>query len=130
MDNVLLPVDVAKASSWKKSVDVAAEIAKREGATLHVVWVVPEIEWDLNKHPEDNEPELKKYIAEALPDDIDVKPLIRAGSAHREIRAAAKEIGADLIVMGAHDPKLSDGLIGSNAANVAMHSKCSVYVVR
>lgn len=130
MENILLPVDVPKASSWKKSVDVAAEIAKREGATLHVVWVVPEIEWDLNKRPEDNEPELKKYIAEALPDGIDAKPLIRAGSAHREIRAAAKEVGADLIVLGAHDPKLTDGLIGSNAANVAMHSKCSVYVVR
>ena len=130
MKNVLLPVDVKKAASWKKSIDVAAEIAKREGATLHVVWVVPEIEWDLNKHPEDNEPELKKFISERLPEGVEVKPLIRAGSAHREIRAAADEVKADLIVMGSHDPKLSDSLIGSNAANVALHSKCSVYVVR
>jgi nucleotide-binding universal stress UspA family protein len=130
MKNVLLPVDVKKADSWKKSIDAASEIAKREGATLHVVWVVPEIEWDLNKHPEDNEPELKKFISETLPEGVEAKPVIRAGSAHREIRAAADEIGADLIVMGSHDPKLSDSLIGSNAANVALHSKCSVYIVR
>lgn len=130
MKNVLLPVDVAKAESWKKSVDIAAEIAKREDATLHVLWVVPEIEWDLNKHPEDNEPKLREYMAKALPDGLETKPMIRAGSAHREIRAAADEIGADLIVMGSHDPKLRDSVIGSNASNVALHSNCSVYVVR
>lgn len=130
MKNVLLPVDVSKADSWKKSADIAAEIAKREGAALHVLWVVPEIEWDLNKHPEDNKPKLQEFIDKSLPDDIETKPMIRTGSAHREIRSAAKEVGADLIVMGAHDPKLRDEVIGSNASNVALHSKCSVYVVR
>ncbi|MEX0922621.1 MAG: universal stress protein [Rhodovibrionaceae bacterium] len=130
MKNVLLPVDISKAQSWKKSIDTATEIAQREGATLHVLWVVPEIEWNLNKHPEDNEPELKKFIAETLPEGIEAKPVIRAGSAHREIRAAAEEVNADLIVLGSHDPKLTDDLIGSNAAKVALHSKCSVYVVR
>lgn len=130
MKNILLPIDVPKAGSWKKSVDVASEIAKREAATLHVLWVVPEIEWDLNKHPEDNEPELKKFISETLPEEVEAKPVIRAGSAHREIRAAADEVNADLIVLGSHDPKLTDDLIGSNAAKVALHSKCSVYIVR
>ena len=42
----------------------------------------------------------------------------------------AKEIGADLIVMGSHRPELADYLLGANAAKVVRHADCSVMVVR
>jgi nucleotide-binding universal stress UspA family protein len=32
--------------------------------------------------------------------------------------------------MGSHDPHFTDYLIGSNAAHVALHTPCSVLVVR
>jgi nucleotide-binding universal stress UspA family protein len=32
--------------------------------------------------------------------------------------------------MGSHDPHFTDYLIGSNAAHVALHTACSVLVVR
>ena len=36
----------------------------------------------------------------------------------------------DLVVMAAHDPRVTDYLIGSNAAHVVLHAPCSVLVVR
>jgi nucleotide-binding universal stress UspA family protein len=36
----------------------------------------------------------------------------------------------DLIVMASHDPRVTDYLIGSNAAHVVLHGPCSVLVVR
>ncbi len=35
-----------------------------------------------------------------------------------------------MIVMGSHDSHFTDYLIGSNAAHVALHTPCSVLVVR
>ena len=52
------------------------------------------------------------------------------GSISAEIRYTAEELGCDLIVMGSHDPHFTDYLIGSNAAHVALHTPCSVLVVR
>ena len=52
------------------------------------------------------------------------------GSISAEIRYTAEEIGCDLVVMGSHDPHYTDYLIGSNAAHVALHTPCSVLVVR
>ena len=43
---------------------------------------------------------------------------------------AAEEIGANLIVMGARNPRLKEHLMGSTASQVTLYAKCSVYVVR
>ncbi|MEY8119454.1 MULTISPECIES: universal stress protein [unclassified Falsihalocynthiibacter] len=61
-------------------------------------------------------------------DDIDCK--ITTGKAGVRIPAVANEIGADLIIVGAHHPVAVDYFLGSTASRVARRAKCSVYIVR
>jgi glycine betaine/choline ABC-type transport system substrate-binding protein len=47
-----------------------------------------------------------------------------------ETAEAQEELPADLIVMASHRPSLKDYLLGPNAAHVARHARCTVYIVR
>ena len=76
------------------------------------------------------EAELAKLAADAVPAEIDAATGVAFGTVYEEILRAAERIGADLIVMGSHRPELKDYLLGSNAANVVRHARCSVLVVR
>jgi nucleotide-binding universal stress UspA family protein len=131
-EKILLPVDLAQADAWTKVIDEAIGMAQRRGAELHVLWVVPSLERNLKRLPEDKRPELEAFVKKRFPADITVKGHLRAtlGSPHRMIRAAADELGVDLIVMGAQNPRFRDAIMGSNASQVALFAKCSVYVVR
>jgi nucleotide-binding universal stress UspA family protein len=53
------------------------------------------------------------------------------GATHREICAAAAELGADLIVIGTHDSGgLSRALLGSTTERVMRRAPCPVLTVR
>ena len=52
------------------------------------------------------------------------------GHVYRSILSFAEENGVTCIVMGSHKPGLSDYLIGSTAARVVRHARCSVHVHR
>jgi nucleotide-binding universal stress UspA family protein len=130
LDHILLPVDIRKPRAWDKARDIATNLARQNGATLHVLFVAPKLERNLNRFPEDYRPSLEDYVKKNFPDDLATQSLVRAGSAHREICAAAEELACDLIVMGSHDPELKDAFLGSNASSVVLHAPTSVYVVR
>ena len=49
---------------------------------------------------------------------------------YTEILAFAEEVGGDLIVVGSHRPAMKDYLLGTNAARVVRHARCSVLVAR
>ena len=55
---------------------------------------------------------------------------VRIGHPYRTILDVADEKGADLIIIASHQPGLQDYLLGSTAAKVVRHAKCSVLVVR
>jgi nucleotide-binding universal stress UspA family protein len=42
----------------------------------------------------------------------------------------AEEAEADLVVTGSHRPAMKDYLLGTNAARVLRHARCSVLVAR
>jgi nucleotide-binding universal stress UspA family protein len=69
---------------------------------------------------------LDLYRADGLSIQVDV----RTGSIAHEILAAARSLGADLILMASHRPEMRDYLIGPNAAHVVQHANCSVLVLR
>jgi nucleotide-binding universal stress UspA family protein len=52
------------------------------------------------------------------------------GSVYNEVLREADRIGADLIVVGSHRPTMATYLLGSNAATIVRHARCSVLVVR
>ena len=52
------------------------------------------------------------------------------GRPHHKILELADKQNVDLIVMASHQPGLADYLLGSVAASVVRHAKCSVHVMR
>lgn len=57
--------------------------------------------------------------------------MVRTGVPHREITAAAKDLGTDLIVLTTHGyTGLKHVLLGSTAERVVRHADCPVMVVR
>ncbi len=131
-EKLLLPLDLGQAEAWSKLIEEAIGMARRREAELHVLWVVPALERNLRRLPEDKQPELDAFLEKRFPDDIVVKGHLRGTmeAPHRMIRAVAEEIGAAAIVMGARNPRLKDHLMGSTASQVTLYAKCSVYVVR
>lgn len=72
---------------------------------------------------------LKKLKAVAG-DAPDIDCMITTGKAGVQIPAVASDIGADLIIVGAHHPSAVDYFLGSTASRVARRATCSVYILR
>ena len=127
---ILVPVDLHSTETSDKALATAKEIAKRDGASLTVVSVQIPIPADTMHAMPNLQPRLDEYL-EGHQQDHPVEGLLKhSGSIAAAIQDAAEETSADLVVMGTHDPSLGDYLFGSNAASVALHTPCSVLVVR
>jgi len=136
---IMLPIDLAHESAWKKSIPVALKMAEAFGAKLHVVTVVQDIRNAMvaQYFPDDYEEKLTRkatgdlsaLIAREMP-GADVTEHVAVGQVYREIVRVAEDNGCDLIVMASHRPELADILIGPNADHVARHTSASVMIVR
>lgn len=137
--NLLVPVDLAHESSWRKALPVAIDQARHHGAALHMMAVVDlnlditavRLPEDFNdKYRKETEQRLTGLVKQYVPGDIQVRYLVRDGRVYQEILKVADEIQADLIILASHQPSLKDYLLGPNAARVVRHGKCSVMVIR
>jgi len=127
---VLVPIDLDLDISWRKALPTAAELVRQFEGTLHVMTVVPEIDPNLRVTDKTFKSRFADIVARNVPEDIPANTVMKHGSVHRQIRRVAEAIGADLIVMASHNPRMADYLLGSNAAQVVTHSRSSVLVVR
>lgn len=120
INNILVPfVDSPSASGALKT---AISISKIHSAKLHVIHVLT------NNSPENVLEKIKDICARenALFTFIE-----RSGNIHKEIIRAEKEIGADLIVMGAYGITGWQQLwVGSNAFKVISTSQCPVLTLQ
>ena len=132
---ILVPIDMAHVVEGKSNIDVAAEHAA-EGAKiilLNVVedipnWAAVELPADIiDKSLESARTELKA-IATASGRKMDVE--VRTGHSYNTILDVAEEKNVDLIIIASHRPGLQDYFLGSTAAKVVRHAKCSVLVAR
>jgi nucleotide-binding universal stress UspA family protein len=138
--NILLAVDLDDELSCRKPVLSAIELARTFGARLHVLTVVREIEAILQAKTAplgydvvvaDLENGLAAMIRRVNASDLNPNILVVHGpSIYAEILDVAEEAGADLIVIGSHRPAMKDYLLGTNAARVVRHARCSVLVAR
>ena len=142
MKNIIVLVDLDDESSWRKALPTAIDYASHTGARLHVLTIVPDgmirmtvvaqiIPEDYkSKLLDDASQRLATLIKEHAKDGVKVEQVVRAGSIYKEALAFARDIAADLIVVGAHKPELKDYLLGPNAGHIVRHASCSVWVVR
>jgi len=138
--DILLPIDLAEASSWEKTLPTAISMCKTFDSKLHVMSVVPDFGSSLvgsffpkgfeEKALQETKKHLKQFVTDHVPDDIDVQRVIANGTVYDEILRVCDDINIDLIIMSAHRPNLEDYLLGPNSARVVRHAKCSVFVVR
>ncbi|GAA0783588.1 universal stress protein [Roseibium denhamense] len=139
--SVLCAVDVSQDHD-KKVLETANKLAQLDNAQLDVMTVIPSAGitlvasyFDENFQGElvaETQKKLVDKVASVLGEDrnSEIRHVVATGSIYEEILEGAKKAGSDLIVIGAHQPHLSEYLLGPNAARVVRHSKCSVYVVR
>jgi len=138
--HILLPVDLEDSASSAQALEAAAAHAQASGATLHVVTVVPDFGMSVvgSFFPDDFAEKalaetakgLDAYVGANVPDGVTVQQIVARGRIYDEIIKTADSTKADLIVMSAQRPDVSDYLLGPNAARVARHAKQSVLIVR
>lgn len=139
---ILCAIDINRPKPERKVLEWAGRLAEMEGAQLDVVTVVPDYgsavvgAFFSDDHTEKARQHahdlLEAYVGEVVGAERNakVRHIVGVGTAYHEILSLAEKDGADLIVLGAHRPDLSDYLLGPNAARVVRHSTCSVFVVR
>lgn len=140
--NILCAVDFSATSL--KAVDYAVSVTREADARLtlvHVVEGLPDHEPRINLHF--NVAEYRLYVLRdarerldrLLPEEArgwcEAATAVASGKAYREILRVAREMGADLIVMGVHgwgamDPRL----FGATAHHVVREATCPVLTIR
>lgn len=138
--SILLPVDLAAEASWKRPLELALELARQGGATLHAVTVVPDFGMSIvgsyfgadfeKKAMAEATQKLEAWAAGHVPEGVTARTHVAHGRIYEELLRAADKLGCDAIVLGAHRPDFSDYLLGPNAARVVRHARQSVLVVR
>lgn len=138
--SILVPVDLAAATGKRRALAMAADMAERYAAELHVMTVVPDFGMSIvgaffdedfaERARTEVEAQLEAFCREQLGAGTACRRHVARGSIYDEILRMAVRLGCDCIVMGSHRPELKDYLLGPNAARVVRHAPCSVLVVR
>lgn len=128
--HILVPIDLGDIGAAEQAINHAKHIARRDGSQISIISVVPAWPEDLAKVPRDYQPDLDSYIG-SVKEGFDIDGEIKVGGSISgriiEMIVARK---IDLVVMASHNPRITDYLIGSNAAHIVLHAPCSVLVVR
>ena len=136
---ILVPVDFSSHSD--RAAALAAGLATRLGASidlLHSIDFAPESAGYLTPDAMDFGRKLQaiaserlEQITQSIPDDVETVVHLHRGKPASVIEAIAKQVGADLIVMGTHGHTgLSHLFIGSVAERTLRIAPCSVLAVK
>lgn len=124
--------------------DAALELARLRGAELHLCRAMaiplslPAAIWTLQgedlsaflvEHGDKELQTLEEKIAKTDP-DLQIRRHTRVGQPADVLCELAEELDADLLVLGTHGYDRIDRFLGTTAAKVVNHAKCSVLVVR
>jgi nucleotide-binding universal stress UspA family protein len=137
--SILVPVDLAEAELAAPAIAAAEAFAAASDGTIRLVYVralvpitymgfVP-ADFDAGQQAE-AEAKLAEIAAKVNLPAERVSAKVLVGSVHGEVLAEADASGADLIVIGSHEPGFLAYVIGSNASTIVRRAKCSVLVVR
>ncbi|NQU59401.1 MAG: universal stress protein [Rhodospirillales bacterium] len=139
-ERILLSIDLNDGLSWEAPLEKALTLCRTFNSSLHVVNVIPDLNIEVMQLylPDDTEQNLIQSVTESLqgfienniPSEIGAVACISQGSIYSAVLKTAKEVKADVIIIGSHRPTMGDFLLGPNAARVVRHADCSVLVVR
>ena len=142
MQSIVALVDLDDESSWRKALPRAIDYAGHTGARLHVLTVVPDGMFKMTvvaqlipddyegKLLDDAQQRLDAILKDHATEDVRIEPVVRLGSVYKEALRFARDVDADLIIVGAQRPDLKEYLLGPNAGQIVRYAPCSVWVVR
>ncbi|MCT4715657.1 universal stress protein UspF [Enterobacteriaceae bacterium H18W14] len=140
---ILVPIDISEMELTQQVIPHVEAYAKQDDATIHFLAVIPDYTYfasyglgyssiapDVKEREAAAMESLSDIIAKfSLPGDRIEKHVV-SGTPKDHILRLADDINADVIILASHRPSMSTYLLGSNAAAVVRHAKCSVLVVR
>ena len=135
-NTIMVPVDLRHASALDKALTIAADLARRDGASITYVGVTSPEPGALGHNPEEYGNRLRQFAAEqGSAHGIEARDHMivahdPAVDLDRKLTEAAAELGADLVVMATHMPNVTDYIWSSHGGHLANHSKASVFLVR
>tara|TARA_B100002003_G_scaffold207593_1_gene201895 strand:- start:1794 stop:2207 length:414 start_codon:yes stop_codon:yes gene_type:complete len=134
--SIMTPVDLAHLERLRKSLDVAAGLARQYDAPVTYVAVTTPEPGSVAHNPEEFAAKLEAF-ARQEGERHGIRAAAKTKVSHdpgvdldKTLMKAIDEIGADLVVMQSHVPNLADYLWPSNGGAIAAHAKASVFVVR
>jgi nucleotide-binding universal stress UspA family protein len=136
---ILVPIDLEHGAHVDEVLRIAAKFATGDDAEVELLTVIDAAPVIVSQFlPESYETMVSSKTEQKLAALVAgmgaaadrVTTAVRFGGTYQEILAHAEQIGAELIVIGSHKPNVADYLLGSTAARVVRHARCSVYVVR
>jgi nucleotide-binding universal stress UspA family protein len=140
IQRILVPHDFSDTAD--RALDYAAGLAARLGASITVVHAYeipvygfpegPVVTAEMAVQIEGAARAAMDALAKrSKPAGVELSFVLRQGAAWSEIQAVAKEIKADLVVIGSHGRRgLSRALLGSVAEKVVRTAPCPVLTVR
>jgi nucleotide-binding universal stress UspA family protein len=136
---ILVPIDLEHGEHVDEVLRIAAKLAASGDAQVELLTVIEAAPVIVSQYLPESYEAMASSKAEqdlaALAAGLGAaadrwRTTVRFGGTYQEILAHAEKVGADLIVIGSHKPNVADYLLGSTAARVVRHARCSVYVVR
>ena len=137
--SILVPVDIAEQETAQPAIERAVELAQASGGIVRLIYVraiLPVTYMEFvppsfdTEQQRDAEEKLAAVAAEIPLPQERVSAVVTMGAVYCGVLAEAENTATDLIVVGSHRPSMATYLIGSNAARIVRHAKCSVLVVR
>jgi universal stress protein A len=141
LDRIMAPTDFSQNS--EKAVDYAIQLARRLGAKLTLLHVIPEpsaLDYNIGGIPKEEiegwQREAQKRLAEQLTrakiEYPEVDSVQRTGLHPRdEIVSAARDLSADLLVISTHGyTGWKHFLLGSHAEKILEQAPCPTLVIR
>jgi nucleotide-binding universal stress UspA family protein len=137
---ILLPVDLSDERSWIVALPTATSLCEMYDARLCLLTVVPDLNLPMAGHILSTEDEFRlheqtaaklcAFMKSRITPSIETQRLVASGKVYQQILGHAARLQVDLIVMGSNSADMKGYLLGSNAARVVQHARCTVMVVR
>lgn len=132
--NILVPIALDHEHDVRAAIDIAHGLLSAGGkiTALHVIESIPQFAavYLPSDYKDKQHSAALELLKSELGDARDVAAEVVTGHAGRTVHEYAEKHDADCIIIASHRPGFKDHFLGSTAAWVVRHSRCSVHVIK
>ncbi|MEX0969659.1 MAG: universal stress protein [Paracoccaceae bacterium] len=135
-NKILVPVDLGHLDELEKALAVAADEARNRAIPVVYMAAAEETPGPVARDPKEFAAKLDAFAAQQADkhgisaEALTIVSTDPAVEINKLILKAARDTGADLIIMASHQPRMLDWILPSHGGHVAEHADVSVFVVR